>query len=933
MSLLPIEASRPSRTHPATKVTPFACFVTFVALLIPSARVVAAEKKPARPVHPVVPGFARLYDRPDADLVAGGRVLLSELGCIKCHADGRRSAGKQAPVLDHVGRRVRPGWLRRFLANPHREKPGTTMPDLFADDGPETKATVEALVHFLAATGSLPVEMASSDAVGRGEKLFHQVGCIACHQPRRPGIDPLPTSVPLGNPVDKYSLGSLTGFLKNPHAVRPSGRMPSLNLNDKEARDLASWFFRDLQLPPNLAWRYYEGGWPKLPDFGKLKPKASGKTAGFNLNVAPRKNNFGMRFTGFLQLAQAGRYTFHLGSDDGSRLVIDDKPVVDVDGIHPYQQRSAAVELAAGPHSIQVDFFQAGGEWVLKLQFEGPGVSRRDAASAISIDRQPQPPPPGKAERPFKLDPDLVPKGRLLFTRLGCAACHAMSVAGKRLASENKPLPLELLKAGQGCLAARPAGVPDFGLSDRQRSALAAAIAAPASKLSPAERIGGTLATMNCYACHARDKIGGVERPRNPLFVTTIPEMGDEGRVPPLLDKVGDKLNDAWLKQVLANGADDRPYMLTRMPKFGIENVGHLVDDFGRADRRADRFELDIEFALHRVRSAGRRLAGDKALACIKCHYFGKYKATGIQSLDMLTMTRRLRKSWFIRYMLDPQAYRPGTRMPAGWPRGQSQFPDLLLGDAVHQIAAIWDYLADGGKAGLPRGLIRNPIELVPTGEPIIYRNFISGLSPRGIAVGYPERANLGFDAEQMNLRMIWHNEFIDAQLHWNGRGSGFQMPLGDHRMALVGGVPFARLATAEAAWPTAAARDQGYRFGGYRLDPDRRPGFRYKLGDLVIEDFPRPVRTRREPDLERTLTLTRSSVDPPGPLWYRVASGKSIEPLAEGWWMVDGALRVRVTTPDGTRAIRRNRPGGRELLLPVRFQDGRATIVHRYSW
>ncbi len=69
---------------------------------------------------------------------------------------------------------------------------------------------------------------------------------------------------------------------------------------------------------------------------------------------------------------------------------------------------------------------------------------------------------------------------------------------------------------------------------------------------------------------------------------------------------------------------------------------------------------------------------------------------------------------------------------------------------------------------------------LTPDKQPIIYRNFIEGLSPRGIAVGYPEHVNLAWDADRLNLTLLWKNDFIDAGKHWVGRGPGFQGPLGD---------------------------------------------------------------------------------------------------------------------------------------------------------
>ena len=101
----------------------------------------------------------------------------------------------------------------------------------------------------------------------------------------------------------------------------------------------------------------------------------------------------------------------------------------------------------------------------------------------------------------------------------------------------------------------------------------------------------------------------------------------------------------------------------------------------------------------HRIKADARLMVGDQALSCIKCHTFDKYAATGIQSLDMTTMTRRLRRDWFHRYLLDPQKYRPGTRMPAAWPNGRSVVPEILNGDASVQIEAIWQYLLDGNRA------------------------------------------------------------------------------------------------------------------------------------------------------------------------------------------------------------------------------------------
>jgi mono/diheme cytochrome c family protein len=912
--------------------------------------------------HPLLPAFERFHASQDKLRLEAGWLLISELNCRSCHAGGSSATGvqtKPAPVLDAVGERVRPEWMLEFLANPQHSKPGTTMPDLFPGLDPKTEtAQVAALVAFLATTGTVKRSAPEPQEVVRGERLFHQVGCIACHQSRRdPKTTPLTTSVPLGAIDKKYTTDSLARFLEDPLAIRPGGRMPSLGLSQQESRDIAGYFFRNLQLPPNLNFAYYEGNWSNIPDFNKLKPVNSGQVAGFQLGVAARRDQFGIRFTGFLQITRNARYTFFLGSDDGSRLTIDGKTVVEVDGIHPYQEKQASLELDAGHHPLQVDFFEAAGGEVLKVQFQGPKITRRDLSTFTTTHAKPKPAKTDPQDTPFVTNPSLVEIGRKLFASIGCASCHKMTLRRQPDSPGEPDRPIQptgrpagrlgTLDILKGCLSqdlarSPQAGVPDFQLSAPQRQALTLALKAPALDLPHrAElgfRIAGTLEAFNCLACHSRDKRGGVERARNDLFVTTIKEMGDEGRIPPQLDGVGDKLNDKWLKHVLDNGANDRSYMLTRMPKFGAANVGHLVKVFAAADRNHKPLELALTDRLHRVRSAGRFIAGDKALACIKCHDFGGHKATGIRSLDLLTMTRRLRKDWFVRYMLDPQTYRPGTRMPAAWPRGQTLLPEVLDGIPVHQIASVWEFLADGGKAGLPRGLIRNPIELAPTDEPIIYRNFISGLSPRGIAVGYPEKANLAFDADQMALKLIWHNAFIDAAMHWNGRGQGFQTPLGDHLVTLSGGVPFATLATTTTAWPTGTARKLGYRFTGYRIDKQRRPVFRYRFGAIEVEDHPRPVKTDRDADLVRTLTLQRSAPShakdkAPAALWYRAAAAPAIELQKNGTFVIDKILNVSIQQVGGQKPVLRKRGNQTELLVPVHWDGDKAVIVHRYAW
>ncbi len=923
--------------------------------------------------HSVIAGFERFFEAAGSntpqDLRPGGRLLLGELGCVACHqADevaAKQITPKKAPVLDGVGSRVRLSFIKAMLVNPQQAKPGTTMPDVLASlPEVDRAAAVEALTHFLATTGAPQEAMSEHSAVATGEQHFHRFGCVACHLPRKeagpipkasqpvPGDDDdedapkkviTQTVVPLGDLAAKYTLPSLAKFLQDPLAVRPSGRMPGLNLNEKEAREVASYFFKDHKVPPNVNYAYFEGTWDDVPEFENLKPLAIGTVSGFDLSVGKRQNNFGMRFTGFLHIAKPGQYQFWIGSDDGSRLAIDGKEVVKNGGVHPHADKEGRTSLDVGPHEITVDYFQGGGEWTLTLDMQGPGLKRQPVAPFVTLAREiPKAVSKDGNDKPFEIVPELAVKGRQLFATLGCASCHQLKEDNKLIASELKAKPISKLAASGGCLAAEaPRGLPQYKLTELQRLAVSAALTAVGKATEPtsAEVVAHALLTFNCFACHERGKLGGVEQVRNAHFETLIPEMGDEGRIPPALDGVGDKLREEALQNILQNGAKDRPYMHARMPKFG---AGSLAKAFAEVDLKTAANLATSEEALPKLKSAGRQLVGDKGLSCVKCHPFNEHAATGVQAINLNAMTKRLREDWFYRYLADPQVYRRGTRMPAPWPFGMATIKEVLNADANQQMQAVWKYLSDGNNAAIPAGIVREAIVLVPDKEPIVYRNFLQGpgqdggniTTSRGFAVGYPEGVHLAFDVDRFALLWIWQGQFIDASKHWIGRGPGFQNPLGDNVLALPADVPFALLADASTAWPSQPAKDQGYKFKGYRFDEARRPVLQYQFGRLSIDDHVVPRKSGKELSFDRTLTLSAVSDDATDSknLTYRAATGRKIEAGADGWFTIDGSLKLRVTGSAKPPAVRQ--AGNRfELLLPVELSNGGAKVELKYVW
>ncbi len=65
---------------------------------------------------------------------------------------------------------------------------------------------------------------------------------------------------------------------------------------------------------------------------------------------------FRVRWSGYLNVREGGRYTFALRSDDGSTLSVDGQMTVDNGGRHAAQVRAGTIQLDEGPHAIRIEF-------------------------------------------------------------------------------------------------------------------------------------------------------------------------------------------------------------------------------------------------------------------------------------------------------------------------------------------------------------------------------------------------------------------------------------------------------------------------------------------------------------------------------------------------------------------------------------------------
>lgn len=145
--------------------------------------------------------------------------------------------------------------------------------------------------------------------------------------------------------------------------------------NGKINSEVAESFFR---IKPNSLKKpityevFYLNNLSFLPAIGNKKPDVSGKSFEITSDEVKEKikSNTVVRFTTQIEIDQADTYRFYVRSDDGSKLFIDGKTVVDNDGDHGVIENDGEINLKAGLHTLEVLWFNGGGDGWLDVFVE-----------------------------------------------------------------------------------------------------------------------------------------------------------------------------------------------------------------------------------------------------------------------------------------------------------------------------------------------------------------------------------------------------------------------------------------------------------------------------------------------------------------------------------------------------------------------------------
>jgi len=216
------------------------------------------------------------------------------------------------------------------------------------------------------------------------------VGCARCHDHK---IDPIPQKdyyrmLSFFDNIKPYSKNSVTRNMAarelQEQVAEENKQLRQIRAKlEVELKSLQQEFMASMALNPlisdlrDLKYKFYRDTWDKLPDFNQLKPEAEGVLEHNYVDIsnASRPTAFGYVFEGKIIVPATAYYTFRLKSDDGARVVIDGKMVIENDGIHGLEAvKEERVHLAEGELPIRVEYFQKEGGLGLILSWSGQGL-------------------------------------------------------------------------------------------------------------------------------------------------------------------------------------------------------------------------------------------------------------------------------------------------------------------------------------------------------------------------------------------------------------------------------------------------------------------------------------------------------------------------------------------------------------------------------
>lgn len=496
--------------------------------------------------------------------------------------------------------------------------------------------------------------LATSGLVYRGREIFGRHLCIKCHLSADGfGMDAMPelSHVPpiLGLTGDRLHESWLAEWISNPAATRPDTNMPRLVEDNKEGRqqaaDLASYLMslKSGGASPALEGSTEDGG----ATFHQL---ACVTCHGLPSETTPSHNR--------VPLA-------HLA-----------------DKFQPAALRDFLLDpTQLSPHT-RMPHFRLNEE-------EASNLASYLLESSSQSEKEPLNFPVGDLTR-----------GISLAQNLHCGACHA------GLPYDPAVLP-SFERIAQKSWAEAPCYQSKSSHLNLPPDAGAALEALRSKHLDSLRRdTASSLAerqvrNLRCHACHTRDDLPALLGSLHSQSASLAAHLSAAEKLDqslPRLTHTGEMLHSDYLSEVLAGTMSSRarPWLDARMPGFANHSPKAFAEGMaaqhGLAPSVPEKRDSEPEAV-----ALGKELTGSETgFGCTACHGVGPQEATAafeVMGINFDQSRRRLRESFFYRWMHDPTRITPDTKMPLyADEKGKTSLAPLD-GDSRKQFEAIWDFL------------------------------------------------------------------------------------------------------------------------------------------------------------------------------------------------------------------------------------------------
>ena len=624
--------------------------------------------------------------------------LVEELGCYRCHETGGFGKDKYratAPDLLEIISKVKTKWLVEWLKSPRMYRPATPMPD-FKLSGAEARAIASYLwqnsrvVKFKGNPDSdeqsSSVEVISSsrgvefdeEAIEEGAYIFESIGCLACHSDVDDGgrIHG-PNLARIG---EKMKYEYLVSWLLKPKARQPQTRMPDFRLEEEEAANLAAYLM-------SLKSESYE----------------------VSAEEAEWLNDKKMVKQGEKLISRYGCYGCHkIGGMEGKSKIGVELTEVGFKNIHLFDFGLLEKKILGGVglnHSTE-NIGKARQAWIRakltdprqfdkgkykrpvdRLRMPNFGLSKDEveALSILLLGLKGEKLPESYVHKLTEKQRHLV-EGKRLVGKYNCMGCHQFSidtlylkdgieVKGMVKLEEEDNLFFQLWEdnKGLGRKAGETIQIENENIKSRVKSE------------------GGNIGS---YIIDYHVEVDGM--------------MPEEARVftPPVLYEEGKKVQFTWLYKFLDKPITLRPWLEIKMPKYNFygDEASSIVRYFAAKDRELYPYEsfkeTDEEYIAEKEKeitnylAKARNLFESKDINCASCHVSGDITPEGDPSdwaPDLSLASKRLKPSWIVRWLLNPQLIQPGTKMPSFFRK--DAFQELFSGTPEQQVEAVKDLL------------------------------------------------------------------------------------------------------------------------------------------------------------------------------------------------------------------------------------------------